>query len=83
MNGCHYFNFTHCIKRVLDTETNGCHYFNFTEKRFYEVWTLGNQIISNVYFDLSLKLSQGEVHDISGEVQKFPRERGAGSKEHG
>ena len=27
--------------------------------------------MSNVHFDLSLKLSQGEVHDFSGEVQKL------------
>jgi hypothetical protein len=27
--------------------------------------------MSNFHFDLSLKLSQEEVHDISGEVQKF------------
>jgi hypothetical protein len=25
--------------------------------------------MSNFHFDLSLKLSQGEVHDVSGEVQ--------------
>ena len=30
--------------------------------------------MSNFHFDLSLKLSQGEVHDFSGEVQKFPGE---------
>jgi hypothetical protein len=33
-----------------------------------------NAKISNFHFDLSLKLSQGEVHDISGEVQKFSGE---------
>jgi hypothetical protein len=27
--------------------------------------------MSNFHFDLSLKLSQGVVHDFSGEVQKF------------
>jgi hypothetical protein len=27
--------------------------------------------MSNFHFDLSLKLSQGEVHDFSREVQKF------------
>jgi hypothetical protein len=30
--------------------------------------------MSNFYFDLSLKLSQGEVHDFSGEVQTFSGE---------
>ena len=30
--------------------------------------------MSNVHFDLSLKLFQGEVHDFSGEVQKFSEE---------
>jgi hypothetical protein len=30
--------------------------------------------MSNFYFDLSLKLSQGEVHDFSGQVQKFSGE---------
>ena len=36
---------------------------------------LSNQKMSNFHFDLSLKLSQGEVHDlISGEVQKFSGE---------
>jgi hypothetical protein len=61
----------HCIKRVLDTEMIGYHCFNFTEKPSYEVYTLSNQKMSNFHFDLSLKLSKGEVHDFSGEVQKF------------
>jgi hypothetical protein len=30
--------------------------------------------MSNFHFDLSLKLSQGEVHDFSGEVQKLSGE---------
>jgi hypothetical protein len=30
--------------------------------------------MSNFHFDLSLKLSQDEVHDFSGEVQKFSGE---------
>jgi polyisoprenoid-binding protein YceI len=30
--------------------------------------------ISNFHFDLSLKLSQGEVQDFSGELQKFSGE---------
>jgi hypothetical protein len=29
---------------------------------------ISNQKMSNFHFDLSLKLSQGEVHDFSGEV---------------
>jgi imidazoleglycerol phosphate dehydratase HisB len=53
---------------------NGYHCFNFTEKLSYEVQTLSNQKMSNFYFDLSFKLSQGEVHDFSGEVQKFSEE---------
>jgi hypothetical protein len=35
---------------------------------------LSNQKMSNFHFDLSLKLSQGVVHDFSGEVQKFSGE---------
>jgi hypothetical protein len=30
--------------------------------------------MSNFHFDLSLKLSKGEVNDFSGEVQKFSGE---------
>jgi hypothetical protein len=45
--------------------------FQFYRKSSYKVWTLSNQKRSNFHFDLSLKLSQGEVHDFSGEVQKF------------
>jgi hypothetical protein len=30
--------------------------------------------MSNFHFDLSLKLPQGEVHDFSGEEQKFSGE---------
>jgi hypothetical protein len=30
--------------------------------------------MSYLHFDLSLKLSQGEVHDFSGEVKKFSGE---------
>ena len=30
--------------------------------------------MSNFHFDLSLKLSQGEVHDFSGEVHDFSGE---------
>jgi hypothetical protein len=52
----------HCIKRVLDTEMNGYHCFNFTEKLSCEVYTLSNHKTSNFHFELSLKLSQAEVH---------------------
>jgi hypothetical protein len=54
---------------------NGYHCFNFTEKlcRPY-IRVLSNQKVSDFHFDLSLKLSQGEVHDFSGEVQKFSGE---------
>ena len=38
---------------------NGYHCFNFTENLSYEMWTF--------HFDLSLKLSQGEVaNDLRG-----------------
>jgi hypothetical protein len=48
---------------------------SFLQKKLsYEVETLSNQKRSNFYFDLSLKLSQGEVHNFSGEVQKFSGE---------
>ena len=59
---------------ILDTEMNGYHCFNFTEKLSFKVWTASNQKMSNFHFDLSLKLSQGEVHDFSGKVQKFSGE---------
>ena len=59
----------HCIKRVLGTEMIGYHCFSFTEKLSFKVSTLSNQKMSNFHFDLSLKLSQGEVDDFSGEVQ--------------
>jgi hypothetical protein len=64
----------HCIKRVLDTEMIGYHCFSFTEKLSFEVSTLSNQKMSNFHFDLSLKLSQGDVDDFSGQVQKFSGE---------
>jgi hypothetical protein len=38
------------------------------KKLSYKVQTQSNQKMSNFHFDLSLKLSQGEVHDFSGEV---------------
>jgi hypothetical protein len=46
---------------------NGYHCFNFTEKTFSR--SVEPKQPSNFHFNLSLKLSQGEVHDISGEVQ--------------
>jgi hypothetical protein len=47
----------HCItKRVLDTKMNGYHCF---------------KKMLNFHFDLSLKLSQGEVHHFSREVKKL------------
>ena len=54
---------------------NGYHCFSFTEKTFFRsVDPISNQNMSNFHFDLSLKLSQGEVHDFSGKVQKFSGE---------
>jgi hypothetical protein len=45
--------------------------------------------MSNFHFDLSLKLSQGEVHDFSGEVQNdlrggahLPSKSGHGHNRH-
>ena len=63
----------HCIKRVLDTEMNGYHCFNFTQKKNFLtiLRSVDAEQPSNFHFDISLKLSQGEVHDFSGEVQKF------------
>jgi hypothetical protein len=57
----------HCIKRVLDTEMNGYHCFNFLQ-------SVDPKQPSHFHFVPSLKLSQGEVHDLSGEVQKFSGE---------
>jgi hypothetical protein len=46
---------------------NGYHCFNFTEKTFLRrVDPISKQKMSNFHFDLSLKLSEGEVHDFSG-----------------
>jgi hypothetical protein len=64
----------HCIKSVLDTEMNGYHCFNFTEKTFLRSVDPKQTKKSNFHFDLSLKLSQGEVHHFSGEVHKFSGE---------
>ena len=41
---------------------------DFTEKRSYEI-----KKMSNFHFDLSLKLSQGEMRHFSGQVQNDPR----------
>jgi hypothetical protein len=49
--------------------------FQFYIKTFLRsVDRLSNQNTSNFNSDLSLKLSQGEVRDLSGEVQKFSGE---------
>jgi hypothetical protein len=61
----------HCTKRVHDTEMNGYHCFHFTEKTFLRSVDPKQPKMSNIHFDLSLKLSKGEVHDFSGEVQKL------------
>jgi hypothetical protein len=52
---------------ILDTVTNG---YQFYRKTFLR--SVSNQKMSHFHFDLSLELSQGEVHDFSGEMQKFP-----------
>jgi hypothetical protein len=61
----------HCIKRLLDTEMNG---YQFYRKTF--LWSVDPKQpkMSNLHSDLSLKLSQGEVHDFSGSVQKLSGE---------
>jgi hypothetical protein len=67
----------YCIKRVLDTEMKWWMAISVSilqKKLSYKVQTQSNQKMSNFHFDLSLKLSQGEVHDFSGEVQKFSGE---------
>jgi hypothetical protein len=56
---------TASIRTLLPSE-HGYHCFNFTILR-----NVDPKQPSNFHFDLSLKLSQGEVHDFSGEVQKF------------
>ena len=61
----------YCTKRVLDTEMNG---YQFYRKTFLRSIDLTNQKVLNFHFDLSLKLSQGDVHDFSGEVPKFSGE---------
>ena len=53
---------------------NGYHCFNFTEKTFLRSVDPKQPKMSNIHFDLSLKLSKGEVHDFSEEVQKFSGE---------
>jgi hypothetical protein len=68
------FKTLHYSKRVLDTEMNGYLCFNFYRKTFLRSVDPKQPKMSNFHFDLSLKLSQGEVHDFSGEVQKLSRE---------
>jgi hypothetical protein len=64
----------HCIKRILVTEMNGYHaLFQFYRKTFLRSLDPKQPKTSNFHFDLSLKLSQGEVHDFSREVQKILR----------
>jgi hypothetical protein len=44
------------------------------KKLSYEVIDPKQPKMSNIHFDLLLKLSQGKVHDFSGEVKKFSGE---------
>jgi hypothetical protein len=55
----------HCIKRLS--------LFQFYRKKTF-LQSVDPKQPSNFHFDLSLKLSQGEVHDFSGEVQKLSGE---------
>ena len=55
----------------VDTEMNGYHCFNFQKNVLTKFLPQANKKVSNFHFGLSLKRSQGEVHDFSGEVQKF------------
>ena len=48
--------------------------FQFYRKTFLRSVDSSNQKMSNFHFDLSLKLSQGQVHHFSGEVQKLSGE---------
>ena len=55
---------------VLDTKMNGYHaLFQFYRKTFLQSVDPKQQKLSNFHFDLSLKRSQGEVHNFSGEEQ--------------
>ena len=48
--------------------------FQFYRKTFLQSVDPKQPKKSNFHFDVSLKLSQGDVHDFSGEVQKFSGE---------
>ena len=48
--------------------------FQFYRKTFLRSVDPKQPKMSNFHFDISLKLSKGEVHDFSGEVQKFSGE---------
>jgi hypothetical protein len=62
----------HCIKRVLDTEMNDyISLFQFYRENFLTSQSVDPKQPSHFHFVPSLKLSQGEVHDLSGEVEKF------------
>ena len=55
----------HCIKRVLDKEMNGYHCsVQFYRKNFVTSRSVDPKQPSHFHF-----VSQGEVHDLSGEVQ--------------
>ena len=69
-----FFQNMHCIKRVLDTESEWLSLFQLYRKTFLRSVYPKQSKMSNLHFDLSLKLSQGEVQDFSGEVQKFSGE---------
>jgi hypothetical protein len=64
----------YCIRRILDTEMNWLSLFQFYRKTFLQSVDPKQPKKSNFHFDVSLKLSQGDVHDFSGEVQKFSGE---------
>ena len=53
----------------VDTEMNGYSLCQFYRKTFLRNADPKQSKMSNFHFDLSLKLSQGEVHDFSGEVE--------------
>ena len=57
----------HCIKRVLSL-------FQFYRENFLTARSVDTKQPSHYHFVPSLKLSQGEVHDLSGEVEKFSGE---------
>ena len=61
----------HCIKRELDSEMNGYHCFDsILQRDFLTSRSVDPKQPSHFHFVPSLKLSQGEVHDLSGGAKR-------------